>query len=399
MSRARRCATSRLGALLCIVAAGAVAATGSINSACAQTRTETKVLLYSTINEWWLQDTIQKWAQSGFAGFIVTSYVQWFTTSAELEQHRPHFANLTQRGARHGITDNFINIQLAATTYDTGATLPAWQDEAAWSALLSGNLKAIATFARTTGMKGITLDTEPYEANLWTVNHPRHKGLSKRTLETLAYDKGSRLMAALRDAYPGIQVILLQEGSFWWIAQSDRHYELWPAFYNGMASSQPTPGLIVGVESTYPEDELLDALKRKPGAFILDRAAEIQQSMATIAKLPAYWKKEGSLAIGMRPLGVSYSDKRARYPAAVFQAQMDAARTASGKYVWVYGHGNAWWQMTPQEVNTYSAEPWHYTFDKASQVLPVDPDAAAYFAVVRSASSAPASPQPKPGAK
>ncbi len=362
--------------------------TNPVRSNARQSGAEQKILLYSAINEWWLKDTMDRWANSGIGGFIITNYVQWFTSFAELESHRSHFSELVRRGAPYGITDNFIDVQLVATKYDDGGTLPAWQDEAGWASVLTENFTAIARFAKTTGFKGIVFDTEAYGANLWKVANPRNGGLPKAALQKLVFDKGRRLMAALQEAYPGIQVILLQEGSFWWPAQSDANYELWPSFYNGMASMQATPGIIIGTESTYPEDVLLESLKRNPEAFIRNRAALIQASMYSVAELPEYWKTKGSLAIGMWPLGVSYSDKSARYAPAIFEAQMNAAKAVSGKYVWVYCHGNAWWQMTQREVDAYSEAPWHYTFDKASQILPTDPNAQAYFTVVRGSSQA-----------
>ena len=72
------------------------------------------------------------------------------------------------------------------------------------------------------------------------------------------------------------------------------------------------------------------------------------------------WLSQGSLAIGMRPLGVDYVNKAARYTAAVFKAQLAQAKAVSGPYVWVYSHGSAWWQMTQAEVDQYSNNPWHY---------------------------------------
>ena len=371
--------------LFCSLATGAISLESNpVRRNSRQSDIEPKILLYSAVNEWWLKDTIDRWAKSGFAGFIITNYVQWFTPSIELESHRLHFADLVSRGAPYGITENFIDVQLAARRYADGGALPAWHDETAWTNLLTENFPAIARFAKTTGFKGIVFDTEPYAAaGLWKVAHPRNGGRSKAAIQEVVYNKGKRLMAAMQQAYPGIQIILLQEGSLW-SAQSDLDYELWPSFYNGMASTQPTPGIIIGTESTYPENGLLEKLKRNPDLFIRNQAALIEASMYSIAELPEYWKAKGSLAIGMWPLGASYSDKSARYAPAVFEAQMRAAKAVSGKYVWVYGHGNAWWRMTEQEVNAYSTEPWHYTFDKASQVLPPDANIEGYFAVVRS---------------
>jgi hypothetical protein len=372
-----------------VLSAGAPSARAGDEAAVVPART----LLYGTINDAWLAATIDHWADSGYSGFIIPSYVQWFSSASALEEHRAHLTDLARRGAKIGITENFIDIQLAATRYDDGRGLPAWQDETGWQAVLA-NFERIAEFARTTGMRGIALDTEHYGAHLWNARHARNAGLAKRTLERTVYDRGKRLMAAFQQAFPGGQMILLQEGAFWWAVQSDPEYELWPSFFNGMASSRPRPGIIVATESTYPENELLKLLNRDPETFIRQRAAQIQAAMSSIAEFPDYWKAEGSLAIGMWPLGVSYADKSSRYSSAVFSAQMDAARAVSGPYVWVYGHGSAWWRMTPREVVSHSEAPWHYTFDKPSQVAPMDPTAKDYFDVIRRTTRSRAAPAP-----
>jgi len=360
---------------------GASAQTGARPAAPATT------LLYGTFNDAWLAATVDRWADSGFGGFIVPSYVQWFSSAADLEAHRPHLTDLARGGARYGVTENFIAIQLAATRYDDGRGLPAWQDELGWQAVLV-NFERIAEFARTTGMRGIALDTEHYGSHLWDARHARNDRLPKHVLERIVHERGKRLMQAFRHAFPGLQVILLQEGAFWWVAQADAEYELWPAFFNGLASDRPQPGIVVATESTYPERDLLRLMNRDPGAFIRQRASQIEAAIASIAEFPEYWKSDGSLAVGMWPLGVTYADKSARYRPEVFSGQLDAARSASGRYVWVYSHGNAWWRMTPPEVVSFSEAPWHYTFDKPSQIAPMDPAAKDYSAIVRRAARA-----------
>lgn len=338
-----------------------------------------KTLFYGWLNERWVAATMANWANKGIGGFMIAGQIQWFTPSSDLETYnRASFTALNANGAPIGITDNFPVISLTAQNWANDAFLPAWSDSAGWSSLLSGGMTAIANFVKTTGCKGIVFDTENYSGYLmWNASDPRNGGMATDALKVLVYQRGQDLMNALQAAYPNIQIILIQEGALW-ASINDPNYELWPSFYKGMASVQQST-IVLGAESTYPEDPLLSTLYGNPAQFIADRKALLNNSMAQYS---GNWSTQGSLAVGMRPLGVDYSNKGARYTPDVFKAQLAAAKSAADKYVWIYSHGSAWWQMTQAEVNQYSASPWHYTASDIGNTLPTISSLSTYFNVL-----------------
>ena len=59
------------------------------------------------------------------------------------------------------------------------------------------------------------------------------------------------MMRSMQTAYPGIQIILLQEGALW-ASINDPNYELWPDFYKGLASVQQTK-IILGARAAIPK--------------------------------------------------------------------------------------------------------------------------------------------------
>lgn len=344
--------------------------------------TAPKTIMHAWINERWLADTLDRWANSGLGGFMIAGQTAWFTPAQDLETYnRQSFTDLNTKGAAYGITDNFFVVSLAGQNWSDGSHLYAWHDDAGWDSWLAGGLSMLTNFARTTGCKGIVLDTEVGGSayRLWTISDPRNQGASAATVKSLVYKRGQQTMNAMQAAYPNIQIWLIQEGALW-ASGNDVSYELWPDFYNGLASVQQTK-IVLGAESTYPEDPLLGSLNANPTAFMQGQIGPLNSSMTMYSP---NWATQGHLACGMRPLGVDYDNKAARYTPAIFAEQLAAARAASGnKYVWVYSHGSAWYQMTQAEVDQYSNNPWHYTNDPANVVKPVDPNINNYFSVLK----------------
>ena len=118
-----------------------------------------------------------------------------------------------------------------------------------------------------------------------------------------------------------------------------------------------------------------------------------------------YWLKSGNVALGAWPLGYyraitdadgkflgwsgrkevfgdkivgSYADKSENFPLAEFRLQMPATRTFSGKYCWIYGHGSAWWQMTPEEDQRYKANSLQH-YGSENYLLPTVANIAEYY--------------------
>lgn len=154
-------------------------------------------------------------------------------------------------------------------------------------------------------------------------------------------------------------------------------YEMWIDFYNGMASLKNKTGLVIASERTYAAFErnavirIYNLINRTMDANVQDRV---------------FWKEKCSIALGMWPLGKSYTDKSARYSATAFQEQFEQAIKLSPKYVWIYDHGAAWYQLKKEEVERYTRNN-RWIWMKESQMLPADAEILKYYSIVRAKSS------------
>jgi len=178
-------------------------------------------------------------------------------------------------------------------------------------------------------------------------------------------------MQRMVEVAPGIEVMLLQEGHYHWDAKRLPDYELWIDFYNGLASVKSNGGIVIGAENSYG---ITDSAALETLYSTLNRSMQIKAADS------AYWNAHGSIALGLYPLGVDYANKRSLYSPEKFSRQFEQATLLSPKYVWIYSHGAAWWQLTQAQVNKYSQG--YYMFNPKDQMLPTDPNIAEYYAVL-----------------
>jgi hypothetical protein len=316
-----------------------------------------KVLMFSAIDVDYLNDKLARRGNVlGVNGFMLAYIGEWWSREADLSKNAERLKRLTKLGTTCGIDSNFIKVALGYRE------IPQWDDEEAW-AQVAKNFGAIAALARRTGLKGLAIDTENYDTKVWLAEPLRFKRASKDTWHAFVRKRGTQVMQAIISAYPGAETILLQEGAYWWYQRRERSYELWLEFYNGLASARPTGGLVVATESTYSQTSATD---------IRAKAREIRDSMSQHVQDRNYWNEYGSVAIGVWPLGKSYDDKSARYSVADFMQQFNAAAELSKRYVWIYGHGAAWWQVTEDEIKRYADES-HWIWGPKYQAAPTIP--------------------------
>lgn len=330
-----------------------------------------KVLLFSAVDIHYLTDSIQKWGgEVGVNGFFLSYLANWWTPKEKLFEHINVLTDLNRKGTRYGIDRNFIKVALGY------GKLPDWTDDAAWVAVLN-NFANIAELIRRSGTRGIAIDTEPYEVSLFDSNADRFKTIERDLLKAKIYQRGREMMQVLSAGFPEIEVIILPEGALYWFNPDQgfhgKSYELWIDLFDGMASVKNKKGIVIAAERTY-------------GVTGKNSVGEIynliNNTMLKYVQNLAWWKQKCSIALGMWPLGKSYSDKSARYSVGQFKEQFLQATALSPKYVWIYGHGAAWWQLMPNEIAKYTANGggiWR----KEYQVLPVDPAILEYYAVVK----------------
>ncbi len=321
-----------------------------------------KVLLFSAIDVNYLNDSLaQKGNVFGINGFLLAYIADWWSRDEDLSRSERALRRLSDIGTQCGVDSNFINVTLDSRE------LPKWDDDKAW-AQVSRNLGAVAALARRTGLKGMAIDTENYHTKIWIAQPNRFERATKDKWRALVRARGAQVMHAIISEHPGIETVLLQEGAFWWYQRKDKSYEFWIDFYDGLSSMRPAGGLILATESTYSQTAATD---------IRVRSVEIGNGMLQNVQDRSYWKDHGSLAIGLWPLGKAYDDKSARYSVVAFTEQFNAAARFSERYVWIYGHGAAWWQMTEDEIKSAMRES-RWIWGPRYQALPTIPELEQY---------------------
>jgi hypothetical protein len=309
-------------------------------------------------------------------GFLLGYIANWWGTGS-LESNRPYVTSLNANGKACGLDANFLRTALGQAS-PTGATLPAWVDDYNWSKIIA-TLGTTAAFIQSTGTRGIALDTGKYAVSPWNPIVAPNAGTSLSTLRAQAYQRGRAIGQALTTAFPNIEILLLGEGASNWFNDGNVDYQLWIDFYDGLASVHPAGGITVMAEQTYP----MDATVAGDTNLLQTRYTAIQAAMANNAADKTYWQSSGSVAIGMWPLGMTYSDKSARYASTTFQAQVAKAAQLSTRYIWFYDHGSAWYQLTQADVTKYSAG-GRLLWSPTDQMRPTTANIQDYYAVVKS---------------
>lgn len=329
-----------------------------------------KVLLFSSIDINYLADTLSDWGENvGINGFMLCYVADWWTPKEQIFGNIEVLTKINKEGVTYGIDSNFIKVAIGYKE------LPNWSDDKTWPGVLN-NFRNIAELIKQSGTKGIALDTEPYNASLFNTKAERFKSTNRDILKAKVYQRGKEIMQALTAVFPDIEVVILPEGAFYGFNR-DQGYELWIDFFNGMASVKNKKGIVVAGEATYSvtDRNSVNKIYKK-----------INNTMIEHVEDPVFWMERCSIALGMWPLGKSYSDKSARYSVAQFNEQFLQATALSPQYVWVYDHGTAWFQMKKEEIEKHTAN-GRWIWGKENQVLPMDPAIKEYYAIVKQSKS------------
>ncbi len=330
-----------------------------------------EVLLFTTVDKQYLADSLEFWGNNvGVNGFMLAYVAEWYSTKNEVYSNLDVLKRINARGRPFGVDSNFIKVALGY------GQLPVWTDDKAWAGVID-NFRNIADLAKLSGTKGIALDTEPYGTALFDSGAARFAPAGREVLRATVYQRGKEIMQALSAVFPDIEVIILPEGAFYAFNAGQEAnastYELWIDFFNGMASVKNKTGIVVAVEATY------SALDKDTIKKIYDLS---DSTMIAHVADQVFWRDKCSIALGMFPLGKAYDNKAARYSSDVFKNQLWEMARLSPKYVWIYDHGTAWFQLKAQDADRYT-KGGRWIWEKRYQVLPTDPNIDEYYAVLR----------------
>lgn len=334
-----------------------------------------KVLIFTEIDIYYLNDTIKAWGEKvGINGFMLTHIADWWTPREQLFENSAILKEVNRKGVLYGVDRNFIKVALGYKK------LPDWTDDKAWAGVID-HFKDIAELVRQTGTRGVALDTEPYEIPFFDSPENPAGILYTDFLKAKIRQRGKQIMEALEGVFPEIEIVTFPEGALYWFnpdqGPNPKGAELWIDLFNGFAAGRKKGRIILAAESTYSKTDK-DAIIRTYNL--------IDKTMRDHVEDAKFWQEKCSLAVGMWPLGKTYTDKSERYSVENFREQFAQSSALSPEYVWIYDHGTAWVQLTNEEIQKYTANS-HSIWEKDIQALPTDPSVLDYYRVVKTRGS------------
>lgn len=310
-------------------------------------------------------------------GFIQGNIADWFSPMALLEEREEQVSTFNTVCADHGINYNFCKISFGY------GDLPPWSDTRGIDKLLT-RLTTICNWISATGFYGVAFDTEPYGKSIWDMDKDKHGPISYEVQVVLVRDFGSRLGLILNQA--GLDCMLILEGSFYQHVNG-REYATWWALAEGMMEMSPNP-VIIGCENSYGKysesgvrkysedlqmvfDKVFPEQRNYLFAYGAYPLGFYDQRQEAVSKRLLFYDSQGRL------MKDSFRDKGPRYSVDQFRQQLEYFSPYSPEWIWIYGHGAAWWQLD----TTVYRDIWN----PASQALPVHPQLPLFARVLREA--------------
>ena len=357
-------------------------------------------LLYFSGNVSHVGDTAADWVARGFAGFLYSYLFHDWATNIWAQDGNPDstgpddllLAEVQQ--ALRTASDAGLDEHVLKVAFYTD--LPDPFDDRAYATLLE-NFRQGARFALATDMQMLAIDTEYVaEQYHYTWEGYDYERYTRGELAAKIRQRWHEVGAVIAAEAPDMHVGVLPEGMIYygplWI-------ELFAGLLEGLQEGQTQGNVHVLCEGTYSV--------REPEE-IREHAASVRELTTAYltGKARRAWDERGKLALGAWPLGYyrairdaggkflgwsgnketfgnrivgSYADKSARYPAEEFRTQLAAIRTFSDDYVWIYGHGSSWWQITARQAETYSQK--YQAFPKDNYLVPTAADVKDYYTV------------------
>lgn len=271
------------------------------------------------------------WAETiGVGGFFLNNiFSSWQTAVGDDEQ-----GALYQRVSRfqalyskYHVAENFIKVAIYFR-HD-------WQDPKA-EAQVVANFRQAAHLARFAGLKGLALDLEPYVDGTTFWEEGPGGGRAAR-----AYALGRRIGGAILSEFPEATVIVLPEVLQYVAQEKDQKarapgkeigglgFALTEPFWNGLTQAR-FQRLVIAAETSFD----LPA----PDATAV-RLRDVYRANLAANGVDA---RSVTVAVGLWPLGRTYTDKSPRCRPDEFEARLRSALATGAPYVWLYAHGSAW---------------------------------------------------------
>lgn len=259
-------------------------------------------------------------------------------------------------------TDNFIRFN-----YTPG--LVEWVDDAGWK-VFCDKTSFCAKIAKTTGLKGLAIDFEPYGKAVF--KYDRNSGMSFTETKELVRNRGRQWMQSLAVEFPDMVLFTLfildfvpkpAEGDDLDVMLEPAHYGLLPSFFNGMLDVAPPMMKIVdGCESGYYHNGIDEFSRRAlmiqsvggPAMRLVEPenrqkyAAQVQVGFGFY--LDMYVNPEGSKYYRGPVEGGTRLDRLAE--------NLSAAKETCDEYIWIYGEKRCWWSPGQGAHPAATSEHW-----------------------------------------
>jgi hypothetical protein len=273
----------------------------------------------------------------------------WGTKKFTKEELQPQLDDLKAAPFRR-FTSNFLRFNTTPAKID-------WFDD--YSAVIV-NARLAAEIAREGKCKGILLDSEAYDGQLF--DYRRQKDAKTKTWEAYAAqarERGREIMKAFQEGYPGVTVLATFAHSlpFWETTKDGKKkplaevdYGLLAPFMDGMVDACAGGARIVdGYELAY-------GFKKE--AEFADAKAEIREKVLPIVADPKKYVEVVSAGFGVwmdrdrhkKPWDVNDFSKNYFTPEAL-EASLRAAFKTADEYVWLYCETPRWWTKEGKTID------------------------------------------------
>ena len=248
------------------------------------------------------------------------------------------------------LTDNFLLVQITPGDLD-------WFGDC--SAFLH-NARVAARFAREAGLKGITLDCEPYDFRPWDYRNVTHPERSFEEYYQQITLRGREFAQALWQEWPQLKLFLLFG---YYVGNLDdptqHHYGLYPAFLDGLFLGAPDNAEITdGWEMSYTYSTLTEFHRAywwiRGGALAL---CHVPQAYSRKVKVGfGIWPDPDE--VGGLPYGWDAQDFSINYRTPEnLRATMRAALETTDEYLWLFS-GKIDWCSGANVPDAYSKAMW-----------------------------------------
>ena len=309
--------------------------------------------MLSPVNATWAANNASYWRGKGFGGFLLTGITESAVSALAADGAAPADAAAAEssllplirevRLARErlsdsGLADNFLY-------WDFARVNAAFASRAAATSAVE-TMRVAACLCAAMGLKGIAIDSASSSGFYdYRWDGYAYDDYTPAELESRARRLGRSLARAVLLELPGAEILFITDG---WGVSGALWLPLFEGLIEGSAMDEASTICLLTRESFSARSAADLRRVANETRAILDNRFEPEQRER--------WRRKGCVSLGLSPLSFDAASQRpvAAVDPAGFRNLVAAAKSLSDKYIWIQSAGSSWWQLTQQEVDTYS---------------------------------------------